>query len=116
MRCLRRCCEEIIHICAHNFLPFDIQHTKSPKNQTTTYALDQMSKVLKLLSERGRSVWGVLGVGVSECRSVGVSDAVYDTMTLYDFNKLLRHSHRQVTELFSQPLRSPYVAPTSPLR
>ena len=34
----------------HNFLSFDIQHIKSPKNRSTTYALDLMSKVLKLQS------------------------------------------------------------------
>ena len=33
----------------HNFLSFDNQHTKSPKNQYRTYALNLMSKVPKLL-------------------------------------------------------------------
>ena len=37
-------------VLAHNFSPFDIQHTKSPKNPTSTYALEHMSKVWKLQS------------------------------------------------------------------
>ena len=36
-------------VLTHIFSPFDIQHTKSPKNLTRTYALDHMSKVQRLL-------------------------------------------------------------------
>ena len=38
------------NILDHNFLPFGIQHTKSPQNQIKTYALGHMSKVLQFLS------------------------------------------------------------------
>ena len=35
-------------VLVHNFSPFDIQHTKSPKNPPRTHALDCMGKVSKL--------------------------------------------------------------------
>ena len=39
-----------MHILVHNFSPFDIQHTKSPKKSPRTHALDHMSKLWMLQS------------------------------------------------------------------
>ena len=40
---------DILSVSGHNFLSFDNQHTKSPKNQCRICALNLMSKVSKLL-------------------------------------------------------------------
>ena len=39
---------DILSVSGHNFLSFENQHTKSPKNQYRTYALNLMSKAPKL--------------------------------------------------------------------
>ena len=41
-------CGLYVDVLVHIFPPFDIQHTKSPQNQSTTYALDLMNKVVEL--------------------------------------------------------------------
>ena len=43
-----RWCVPCGRFLVHNFSPFDIQHTKSPKNPPRTHALDCMGKVSRL--------------------------------------------------------------------
>ena len=79
-------------VLTHIFSPFNIQHTKSPKNLTRTYALDHMSKVQRLLhltTSLGSSFADcVASVGrcpkLSDCRTVDLSDTVFDSLTLFD--------------------------------
>ena len=54
----RHTLNDILNVSGHNFLSFDNQHTKSPKKQCRTYALNLMSKFPKLLDEtRSNGEW-----------------------------------------------------------